>query len=122
MVLRADGYQVIAETDLYALDPSLSAICLDLLILCHTIRADDAIRIAALARSRWPSISTLVLTRGWSSQPVQLLRAVLDATAEPDTPAYLQARTMIEVLSQRSGDNRKKEQLRRTRCHSTKER
>lgn len=96
MVLRAAGYQVTAETDLYALNPSLSANRFDLLILCHTIRANDAICIVALAHSRWPGIRSLALKRGWCSHPVQLLCAVLDATAEPDTPAYLQARAMIE--------------------------
>ena len=95
-MLRAAGYRVTVETDLYALDPSVSNTRFDLLVLCHTIRADDANRIASLARSRWPGIATLVLTRGWYSHPVQLLRAVLHATTELPAPAYLQARIMME--------------------------
>ena len=85
MVLQSAGFQVFAQSDLFALDPALLPMHFDLLVFCHTVQADDALLVAAFGRSFWPAAGVIRMTPGWRSHPLELLRTLTRA-CEPAIP------------------------------------
>ena len=82
-VLQSRGYRVVtipslADIDLLPLAPPFA-----LLILCHTLPAEEAEAATALASLRWPAIKALVMTIDKSRSPTGLLGQLLHTMGGP---------------------------------------
>ena len=82
-VLEACGYHVWTEDDLTEIPPSLAALSFDLLIICHSVPAEDCEIILELATLHWPAIKTLILRAGVSGCHTQFLSNVFEIAEGP---------------------------------------
>jgi hypothetical protein len=85
-VLESRGYRVLALADLdgFAAIPQTPAI--RLVLLCHSLSAEECEAAMSLARARWPEIQSLVLDVDGSRAPAGLLGQLLHTM---DGPAKL---------------------------------
>jgi DNA-binding NtrC family response regulator len=83
-LLEARGYRVRTPSDLGELERMASDGPVDLLILCHSLSAEDSVRAAAAVSSRQPRARILVLTGSSSSQMMGLHAATMDSGDGPE--------------------------------------
>ena len=84
MVFEAAGHRVFVTFNAVSLETSLAEGTFDLLVLCHSLPAEESRRAAAWGRLNWPGLPILTLARGASSHPEPLLSAVRCALAKAE--------------------------------------
>jgi hypothetical protein len=85
-LLESRGYRVLTLTDLAGLAAIPQAPPIRLVLLCHSLSAEECAAATALAEARWPEIQSLVLDDDGTRVPSGLLGQLLHTL---DGPAKL---------------------------------
>jgi DNA-binding response OmpR family regulator len=98
-LLESNGLQVYIATHFPALNQTLEDHDVDLLILCHSLTAEECERAVAIVESHPPKLKVLALTTASSDFPVEKVDRVVNASDGPKTLLNIVARFMKNRLA-----------------------
>ena len=96
-VLQSRGYRVFTVSDASRLATIAPNLPVKLIIVCHSVSAEECAAVMALSTARWPSIEHLVLDADGSRMPDGLLGQLLHTM---DGPAKLLS-VVNEIIGKR---------------------